>query len=216
MDPIKYSTDGTDHQMEPIGGDDITTHDIHVRYVYADPDFTADLAKLEEQHGKEITDAILRTGSTKSDEVMAFFSQLADGWGLSIAEATNAYNGTNEGGRLVREADDQPMIIDWNSLLHERRFTVDFNIEELRKSDLDELWQIVSNRKAELGLSGHKNKTVENSRLIYAIFKARKNGHTFTQIYWDYFYERLVGYTGSGKILGDADSLARYYRKYKP
>lgn len=217
MNPIKYTIGDKSYELNPIGGDDITAHDIHVMYVYDDPDFIADLARLEDEHGSDIEQAIISTGSTKSDDVYAYFSPLASDWRITESEVANAYNGTHAGKRLAREPNEQPMLVDWNGLYHERRFTVDFNIDKLRKDHLEELWRIIAERKSELSEGKlERNRTPENDKLIYAIFKARKQGQTFTQIYLDYESGNLNGYRGSKTSFDSWDSLARYYRKYKP
>ena len=217
MNPIKYTIGDKSYELNPIGGDDITAHDIHVMYVYDDPDFIADLAKLEDEHGSDIEQAIIRTGSTKSDDVYAYFSPLANEWRITEPEVANAYNGTHIGNRLVRESNEQPMLVDWSGLYNEQHFTVDFNIDKLRKDHLEELWRIVAERKSKLSKGKLKrNRTPENDKLIYAIFKARKQGQTFTQIYLDYESGNLNGYTGNGATLGSSDELAHYYRRHEP
>lgn len=72
-----------------------------------------------------------------------------------------------------------------------------------------------------------RKKPPENTQLLYAIFRARSNGLTFTQIYGLYSDDRLPLYEGVLGIhntnqkrqrlpFGDSESLARYYRKYRP
>ena len=216
MNPIKYTIGDKSYELNPIGGDDITAHDIHVMYVYDDPDFIADLARLEDEHGSDIEQAIIRTGSTKSDDVYAYFSPLASDWRITESEVANAYSGTHAGKRLTREPNEQPMLVDWNGLYHERRFTVDFNIDKLRKDHLEELWRIIAERKSELdGGKQKRNRTPIEDSLLYAIFKARKNNRKFSEIYKDYYRGTLSGYKGS-KTQFNEDSLERYYRKYAP
>lgn len=217
MEPIRYEIDGTIYTLNSVGNDDLSPHDVHVLHVYQDPDFLKELTKLRRLHDNDISQAIVSDGSTRSDAVQAFFKPLADSWHITPSEVSNAYmNSSIASKRLVRISEEQPMLIDWNALLNESRFTVDFNLLKLRKTDLEELWKIVEQRKSDVDGGKHKrNRSSENDKLVYAIFKARKNKRTFTQIYNDYLNGTLAGYKGN-TALNSADTLARYYRKYAP
>ena len=60
-----------------------------------------------------------------------------------------------------------------------------------------------------------KRKPPANYQLIYAIFRARAKGLTFDRIYRQYQVGALPMYDRASN-LNSPDSLARYYRKYKP
>lgn len=73
----------------------------------------------------------------------------------------------------------------------------------------------------------NRKKPPENTQLIYAIFRARSNGLTFKEIYGLYSDDKLPLYRGKLGVhkgdqklhrlpFGDSESLARYYRKYRP
>lgn len=64
--------------------------------------------------------------------------------------------------------------------------------------------------------SNNRRKPPQETKLIYAIFKARQRGNTFNQIFWQYQQGNLPGYSGSSTQFISEDSLERYYRKYKP
>ena len=218
MEPVHYNLDGIKYELKPIGDDSLSPHDLHVVRVYQDAEFINDLVELEKEHGTTIEHTIADTGSTNSDKVMSFYEKLANDWSITSTEAAFAYmNDTFNSKRLARVPNEQPMLIDWSSLFFDNRFTVEFNLGALKKSHLDELWVQIEKRQLEMnGGKLKRNRAPENRELIYAIFKARKNKHTFTEIYIDYEKGTLPGYLKQGTQFKDADSLTRYYRKYKP
>jgi hypothetical protein len=69
---------------------------------------------------------------------------------------------------------------------------------------------------ATYGGTDSKSKSPENPQLIYAVFKARAAGLTFTKIFRQYQDGELLGYKGSTRQYTSKDSVERYYRKYQP
>lgn len=218
MKPIKYSIDDVEYELNPIGTDSLSPHDLHVIRVYQDAEFTDDLVQLEKKYDDDIKLTISKTGSTRSNEVLSFFEQLAKDWRISNTEVALAYMGGDfNGASLARLPDEQPILVDWNSLLFDKRFTVEFNLEKVNKSHLEELWAQIEKRQRELnGGKLKRNRTPENDELIYAIFKARKSGMTYEEIARDYNDGSLTGYRGGNSQYDSADDLGRYYRKYQP
>ena len=218
MKPIKYSIDDVDYELEPVGTDSLSPHDLHVIRVYQDTEFNDNLVELEKEHDTAIKLAIGKSGSTHSNDVLSFFDRLAKDWRITNTEALFKYMGGDfEGNRLARVPNEQPMLVDWNSLLFDKRFTVEFNLDKLNKSHLEELWVQIEKRQRELNSGKLKrNRTPENDELIYAIFKARKNGMTYEEIARDYNDSSLNGYSGGNSQYDSADDLGRYYRKYQP
>jgi hypothetical protein len=61
-----------------------------------------------------------------------------------------------------------------------------------------------------------KLKPPENPTLIYAVFKERKKGKKFREIFDLYQNNKLPGFNGSASQFQSEDALERYYRKYSP
>lgn len=61
-----------------------------------------------------------------------------------------------------------------------------------------------------------RRRSPENTQLIYAIFKARKRGKKFSEIFELYQTKQLDQYKKSSTQFSSSDSLERYYNKYKP
>jgi hypothetical protein len=80
------------------------------------------------------------------------------------------------------------------------------------------LWdEIQYFKNIELKLANTKLKPPADTKLIYAVFKARKNRLTFSKIFLLYQGGELPYYVnGNTNQFKSVESLSRHYRKYKP
>ena len=66
-------------------------------------------------------------------------------------------------------------------------------------------------------IATQRNRGADNPQLIYAIYKARKQSKTFSEIFSLYEKGELSMYSGKSKHqYNSEDTLERYYNKYKP
>jgi hypothetical protein len=85
----------------------------------------------------------------------------------------------------------------------------------MKLSDIKDVYPTIVELQKELPDYLDRNRSGEKPALIYAIYKHRLKGLTFSQIYKLYENANLSGYTGPTSITGE-DNLERWYNKYKP
>ena len=168
-------------------------------------------SELRNKHESDIASA--------TDEVQkrGYFEPLADKWHIGPDKVNSAYEGGESDGSLPYGSDEPVMIIDVDTFKTQNRVTVDLDLVNLKKSDLDDLWRMIALAKASRGIPLTRNRHPENPDLIYSVFKARMEGDTFRTIFHKYDDGTLIGYKDvpSGQFKSE-DSLERYYRKYMP
>ena len=209
---FRYLWNGGEIKEIPLNKDDIKTYrDTHYSRVYNDTDFKNDLAELRNHHNNDIATSVDDT--TKRH----YFEPLADKWHITPEEVNSAYEGGEPDGSLLHGFDGMTMAVDVDALKTENNFTVEFNLANMKKSDLEELWKISQFAKASRGIRLTRNRHPENPELIYSIFKTRMKGDTFKTVFSKYENGTLIGYKDvSSDQFKSEDSLERYYRKYIP
>lgn len=211
MYPIfKYLWNHGEIKEIPLNKDDIKTYrDEHYSRVYNDTDFKNDLAELRNQHNDNIATA------TDTTARLRHFEPLANKWHITPDEVDSAYEGGEPDGSLLHGLNEPAMIVDVDAFKTQDRITVDLDLVNLKKSDLDDLWKMIALAKASRSIPLTRNRHPENTDLIYSVFKARMRGETFPTIFRQYEDGTLIGYKdkSSGQFKS-SDSLGRYYRKY--
>lgn len=90
----------------------------------------------------------------------------------------------------------------------------------ITRDDYLEAWDEVEDmliREEVRETNGSRRRSPDNTQLIYAIFKARKKGKKFSEIFTLYQDGQLDQYHEKSKTqYKSSDDLERYYNKYKP
>lgn len=83
------------------------------------------------------------------------------------------------------------------------------------KDDLIAVWPEVDDMKKQIPNSVRKWKEPENAQLLYAIYKCRRNGDTFQQVFTKYEQGMLPSWAGKPTQFKDQETMERNYRRHK-
>ena len=167
----------------------------HIRAVLSDPEYLAAY--------NNIGDGLDRISKKKA---------LLFEYGLELEDFS--FNKRNNGLALYINPDTMFSAGDLEYIENRKEFVVRFDAD-IKKEQFDELWVLIKKNQERIGIPKTKPKAPLNSKLLYAIFKARKNKLTFSNIFKLYQDKQLPYYDkGSSRQYTGEDSLERYYRKY--
>jgi hypothetical protein len=195
----------------------------HVYQVFNDPDFDADIIKLRKLFDKMYYPMVSLTTDYLDPHLLLedknTVKTLADRYCISLEDlgiyADGQYEAGMGFGKLVYEYGG---FITNNSPYYEN---MGFFYALGPKTTLQQItneWNFIQEYMTAMFHSTNtKSKSPENPSLIYAVFKARANGLTFTEIFRQYQDGVLKLYSGTNtNQYSSKDSLERYYRKYMP
>jgi len=175
-------------------GDFKGARDWHIYYVYNDPDFIEEINRLD-------------LASDRDKE----YEKIAESFAINIQDvfffdmSRILYTEKN----VARKGIITPDFVNKKMML-----TFDFT---MTKAELMELWEEFEGLRKGLARAVRaKRKPPEYPELIYAIFKARKTGRTFKDIYGVYSRNELPHYSGATTRFQGEEDLERYYNRYKP
>ena len=205
-------------------GSDSGKYASHVYQVFNDPDFDFDIEMLKEQFDKMYypnvslcTDYLDKHLLLEDKKII---KALADKYCITLDDlgiyADGYYaDGSLEFGKLMYEYGG---FITNNSQYFEK---MAFFYALGPKTTLQQIvndWPFIQEYMTAMFSSTYtKSKSPENPELIYAVFKARAKGLTFTEIFKMYQHGKLKGYKSTNTTqYSNEDSLERYYRKYMP
>lgn len=133
-------------------------------------------------------------------------------YGLELDDLN--FNVRNNGFALYINPDTMFSAGDLEYIKNRKEFFARFD-DDIKKAQFNELWALIKKNQERIGITKTKPKVPLNSKLLYAIFKARKNKLTFSKIFKLYQDKQLPYYDkGSNRQYTGEDSLERYYRKY--
>lgn len=192
---------------------DESTRDLHVLNVYNDPEFNDDVLKAT--HGNPSNILAGTKYDPDYDESAPSLHDVAKKYHLTLEETMHFSFGRG----LMPLPKDPPFSINWDEYdNYSEPFTIKFT-NDIKKEDYLALWEAIKRRQAAARHPDDKksrNRTPENDKLIYAIFKARLKNKKFSQIFRAYQTNTLDGYSGGNQQFAAEESLERYYGKYKP
>ena len=88
---------------------------------------------------------------------------------------------------------------------------------DITKEEFMKMWEDISRNKRLLFQNKiPKRKRVKHDELLYAIFKARQKGMSYSKIHEDYQLDKLPYYTGPSNLFIDEEKFEEYYREYSP
>lgn len=124
---------------------------------------------------------------------------------------------------VIQGTDDKPANLSVRKLDHlpdERIIVVGFS-ESVTKEEYEKAWHVFKwYREKRLAIfPTHKRKPPENTKLIYAIFKARNPARpkTFSRIFKEYKQGSLPYYIdGPSSSFNTQEELERYYYRHRP
>lgn len=101
----------------------------------------------------------------------------------------------------------------------EKWITIHFNEKDFSYEQYKLAWPFIKTRLIEESyeptiVNKPKRSVAENSQLLYAIFKARKKGKTFTEIFNKYCDSNLEYYIGKKPVHDTVKSLQNYYYRH--
>lgn len=198
----------------------------HVYQVYLDIEFRDDVStlreKLETLYYKDISFQFEVPAEHLLYEDAILIKQLADKYCISMDDlaffADGHYaKGSSDFGR--RKEEFGGLHNNWEN--HERLPLCYVIGPKTSLQDIVDDWAFIKDyRHAMYFGKGDsaivRNKSSEQPELVYAIFKARSRGLTFSVIFNEYAQGILSGNTIKHASFSNAESLERYYRKYKP
>ncbi len=177
-----------------------SAHDWHVYHVYHDADFKRAIRVLAELEK--------RPNSTPK-QIEGYKRSLAKSYLIGVADI-NLF-------MLPLYLENQTKTTNMRFDPDAKQFSITFEPTTTRAELLEE-WQRFESLRDTLfptTVVPTKRKPPENPSLLYAVFKCRQHGMTFPAIFKLYSNGKLPGYKGSNNQYGDADSLERYYNRYK-
>ena len=175
-------------------GDFKSARDWHIYHVYSDPDFIKEIDRLDPAADRD---------KEYQKIAKSFDISIQDVFWFDMSRILYTENNVARKGIITPDFKNKKMTL-----------TFDFS---MTKTELLEIWgDFETMRKGLAGVVKSKRKPPEYPKLIYAIFKARKAGHTFKEIYGMYSRNELPQYSGATTRLQSEDDLERYYDKYKP
>ena len=177
-----------------------SAHDWHVYHVYHDADFKRAIDVL--------TELEKRPGSTP-EQIEGHKRSLAKSYLISVADI-NLF-------MLPLYLENQTKTTSMGFDPDTKQFSIKFE-PTTTKAELLEEWQHFENLRDTLfpaAVTTTKRKPPENPSLLYAVFKCRQRRMTFPAVFKLYSTGKLPGYKGSNGQYADADSLERYYNRYK-
>jgi hypothetical protein len=188
-----------------------TAQEWHIYHVFSDPDFKKEINSLSERiASKEQYQKIAAQYLIPTSEVYSYHS-------LAIS-------------RIVKDSptpQDRPYSFTYDDEKH--KYLIELE-DSINKVSFEEIWSHIESmrlvvtttvnmdritRVTRSSKTTKKEKPPQETDLIYAIFKARKQ-NTFTWIFDKYREGSLPLYKGSTTQFKSSDSLERYYDKYKP
>lgn len=177
-----------------------SVHDWHVYNVYHDADFKRAIRVLAE---------LEKRPSITPQQIEGHKRSLAKSYLISVADI-NLF-------MLPLYLENQTKTTSMNFDLEAKQFSITFEPTTTRAELLEE-WQRFENLRARLfpaAVTTTKRKPPENPSLLYAVFKCRQRHMTFPAIFKHYSERKLPGYDKAPGQFSDADSLERYFNKYK-
>lgn len=84
----------------------------------------------------------------------------------------------------------------------------------INETQFQDLWKLIQRSKRKNGLKQSKKKPPLLASLLYAMFKAKKNGREPQEIFADYQDGVLPLYVGKKPTFTTVDDLEHYYRKH--
>jgi hypothetical protein len=203
-------------------GSDSGKYAAHVYQVFNDPDFDVDIKKLQEQFNKMYYPDVSLTTDYLDKHLLvedkALIKSVADKYCITLDDLGIYADGSYEAGiPFGRRVYEYGGFIAGGSQYHDNMqyfyaLGPKTSLQQIAQ-DWDRIQEIMI---ATYTSVKTKSKSPENPALIYAMFKARATGLTFTKIFRQYQDGELAGYKGSTSQYSSKDSLERYYRKYMP
>lgn len=167
-------------------------HKKHLKLVESDPEFIEAFNKLPNY----------------SDETLEQYQNLAMEFAVYVEELMHMKHG-------YKMSDfSKPYVIVPSA---EKDGTVAVFVDpKATKQEYLEAWVDVQKLRKSLGTESTKRKFGEKPELIYAIFRARRKGNTFTEIFHMYKERSLQNYDGPNKQFKDVEELTWYYSRRSP
>lgn len=178
-----------------------SAHDWHVYNVYHDAEFKKAIQMLS---------VLEKRPSSTNEQIEGHKRSLARSYMISVADI-NLY-------MLPLYLENQTKTTAMSFDPDTKQFSIMFE-PTTTKAELLEEWGRFEDLRAAVfpaAVVTTKRKPPEYPDLTYAIFKCRRKGLSFPEIFEHYQTRRLPNYTKSPTQFGDARALERYYDKYKP
>lgn len=195
-----------------------TSQGWHIYYVFTDPEFEMEVLNLLQAHSIQQGKMFNKQDINKNDlgSYTAEEHKLGQKYGIT-GNLIRMFAVAGKKAALIT-ANTGTKSFHINHRASSKRFELVFH-EDMPKSEFMKAWDDMQrmkamNRGAQLSVT--KRKPAQNQQLIYAIFKARKQGQPFRQIFELYSHQALPGYLGKKPIYSTKEALAAYFHKYDP
>lgn len=203
-----------------------TAEDWHIYFVYTDNEFIEEVEKINKKHRKWAEDSgekhpsgIPKFPKSKKREANKDWKFICDKYAVSDSDITFFVQGGFGGGwdkKTMAMNDVNAKVEENMGFVYEEDGRMIVELESyITYQRYHDLWKNVLEHKKKL-LTKPRRRAPESPKLIYAVFKARKKGLSFPELFRLYSSGKLPYFRGSTNQFKDEESLERYYDKYKP
>jgi hypothetical protein len=203
-----------------------SAHELHLLNVYADPEFYFDVFNIlppeiranypkGEYQLKKFYESLLNFQWEEMELLvqeinLSEIRRLAKKYAITVEEVKNYFYGNGYMGVISRV--NKPFYISRAG----NKYTVRFD-DEITKEDFLQIWKrVAADKKRGYGGKFPKNKLPVYDKLLYAVFKSRKKGLSFGEIFEKYTLRTLPYYEKGPISISTEEKLKDYYYKFGP
>jgi hypothetical protein len=189
---------------------------LHVLQVFNDDEFKNEVENLRElletKYGKDVSFICTDTSSFFESCDFELVKRLAGKYAISIMDLYGYADGHFAAGMEYGKTNDDVEGIEFGldgQVYYRISASTTMESIRLRRNDIEQAQKLM------FGKAHSRKRGAENPELLYAIFKAKRQGMNFTQIFKQY-QDGLVGNykIKSTEQFASSDSLQRYFNKY--
>jgi hypothetical protein len=187
------------HSPVKPGFEPKSAQDAHLLQVMADPEFRYAVTAIKEFESR---------GLSSDEQGQAMRERLAEQYSIPIASLNQVM--------LPLHIDPTQKTVELSFETDTGKGTISFDITTSRAELIEEWRNFEAYRRRMFPVKQTRRKPPENPQLLYAIFKARRSGRKFPDIFRAYSAGNLDDYRGSSSQFSDEDSFEAYFHKYYP